>query len=351
MAHELPAAGYGFLWPKLTFESDGESVVVLSEPTDSTSRDPVRYLERFAFSLKLPIFEAAVSDFINLVVARLRAVGIKESELHHIWREATEERDDQETSLFRRLEAGLGFDPDEAPQRLLETLRAISKDAGEAATFEIVPALSKTASELLVLNLQELAGSEGLAGEVEPPPPLLALVGDATYQKYPVWERGWLLARGARSVWGLHLEPLSNITFSDILNADISKPSYGIHDKLPLGLAVRNRPGSARLNFHFRRTNSTGRRFEAARLLADHLLAPSKDRWLPETDAKTARQKIQRAFAAEFLCPIDGLKNFLNDDFSNDAIEDAGRHFDVSPLLVRSHLANNGVISPDAVVD
>ncbi len=351
MAHELPAAGYGFLWPKLTFESDGESVAVLCEPTDSTSREPVRYLERFTCSLKPRIFEKAVSDFIDLVVARLHAVGINESELHRIWREVVEEREDQETSLFRRLEASLGFDPDEAPQGMLESLRAISKDAGEAATFEIAPALSKTASEVLFLNLQEVAGSAGIAGEVQPPAPLLALLRDAAYQEYPVWERGWLLARRARSVWGLHLEPLSNIAFSEILNADISKSANGIQNKLPLGLAVRNHPGSAHLNFHFRRSNNTGRRFEAARFLADHLLAPAKDRWLPETDAKTARQKIQRAFAAEFLCPIDGLKNFLNDDFSSDAIEDAGNHFGVSPLAVRSHLANNGVISPDAVVE
>lgn len=166
-----------------------------------------------------------------------------------------------------------------------------------------------------------------------------------------LFAKRWLLARRARRVWGLHLEPISNAAFSGILNADIAQAVDGIHDRTPLGLAVRNGPGSNELNLHFRRSSYNERRFEAARFLADHLLAPSKDRWLPETDAKTARQKIQRAFAAEFLCPIEGLKEFLNNEYSNEAIENAGLHFGVSPLAVRSHLANNGVISPDAVIE
>ncbi len=350
MAHDLPAAGYGFIWPLLTFDPDGESVIVVCRPSDSSSKDPLRYLERFSISIEGAIFEKTISDFVNLVVARLSAVGIHESELHAIWREVIEERSDPETSFYRRIEAGLGFEPDEAPDELLNSFRTLSEEAGAAAAFEIASALSRTTSEALSLKLLELARSSGVAGKVQLPAQLSALAADAAYQKHPAWERGWLLARRARSVWGFHLEPISNAAFSDILNADIAQQLDGVHDRIPLGLAVRE-PGSNELNLHFRRSNYTGRRFEAARFLADHVLAPSKDRWLPETDAKTARQKIQRAFAAEFLCPIEGLKAFLDNEFSNESIENAGLHFGVSPLAVRSHLANNGVISPDALVE
>jgi Zn-dependent peptidase ImmA (M78 family) len=70
-------------------------------------------------------------------------------------------------------------------------------------------------------------------------------------------------------------------------------------------------------------------------------MAPSDDRWLPATDARTARQQKQRAFAAEFLCPIHAVESFLNEDYSQEAIERAAEHFGVSPLAMRSHLANN----------
>jgi Zn-dependent peptidase ImmA (M78 family) len=80
------------------------------------------------------------------------------------------------------------------------------------------------------------------------------------------------------------------------------------------------------------------------------LIASVTDQWLPTTDAKTVRQKIQRAFAAEFLCPIASLKYWLQGDYSLESIEDAGAYFDVSPLAIRSHLANHGLIHPAEVM-
>jgi hypothetical protein len=351
MAHELPAAGYGFVWPMLTFDSDGETVDIICRPTDLTSPEPVRYLERFRMSVKGSTWENAIGDFVSLVVARLNAMGIQRSELQTVWGEVLEERNDPETCFFRRAEAGLGFDPDEAPEGMLESFRTLSREAGEAASFEIAPALPKARSEALLLELLELGGTAGIEGRLELPAPLLDLTRDVSYQNHAPWERGWLLARRARSVWGHHLEPISDEAFSDILGSDIAKATNTIHGRVPVGLAVRSRPESNHLNFFFRRSNYTGRRFEAARFLADHLIAPSQDRWLPETDAKTARQKTQRAFAAEFLCPVEGLKEFLNNGLSSEAVESAALYFSVSPLAVRSHLANNGLLPPDAVVE
>ncbi len=76
-------------------------------------------------------------------------------------------------------------------------------------------------------------------------------------------------------------------------------------------------------------------------------MADTNDRWLPVTDAKTARQKMQRAFAIEFLCPIQSLTAFLGDDFSSDATEEAAEHFGVSHTAVETHLVNNGLLSSD----
>ena len=91
-------------------------------------------------------------------------------------------------------------------------------------------------------------------------------------------------------------------------------------------------------------------RFEAARFIVGHLLASPRERWLPATDAKTARQKVQRAFAAEFLCPFDAFEDFIEGDFSPEVIEEAGTLFGVSELAVKSHLANHGKIPFGAVV-
>jgi Zn-dependent peptidase ImmA (M78 family) len=74
-----------------------------------------------------------------------------------------------------------------------------------------------------------------------------------------------------------------------------------------------------------------------------------QERWLPVTDTGTARQKTQRAFAIEFLCPISALDEYLQYDSSVEAVEEAGEYFGVSELAVRSHLANHGRIPFGAV--
>jgi hypothetical protein len=63
-----------------------------------------------------------------------------------------------------------------------------------------------------------------------------------------------------------------------------------------------------RMKFVPRRRNPVGQRFELARFFGEYLRFP-KDRkgWLASTDLATSRQKYQRAFAAEFLCPLDSL--------------------------------------------
>ena len=144
-------------------------------------------------------------------------------------------------------------------------------------------------------------------------------------------------------------EPLGDKDLAEFLQISPDylneKPSV----RAPLGLAVRS--GNSRdLTLLFHKRNRPGRRFEAARFIADYLTAEGSDRWLPVTDAATARQKLQRAFAAEFLCPIDALRAYLGEEFPPEAFEDAAEHFGISEIAIKSHLANHDLI-PRALAD
>ncbi|MCA9156579.1 MAG: ImmA/IrrE family metallo-endopeptidase, partial [Planctomycetales bacterium] len=48
-----------------------------------------------------------------------------------------------------------------------------------------------------------------------------------------------------------------------------------------------------------------------------------------------------RAFAAELLAPVDGLIEFLVDDRSDEALDEAAEHFQVSARTVAHQLENN----------
>ncbi|MYI69929.1 MAG: hypothetical protein F4103_14715 [Boseongicola sp. SB0673_bin_14] len=63
--------------------------------------------------------------------------------------------------------------------------------------------------------------------------------------------------------------------------------------------------------------------------------------WLASKNAKTGWRKFQRSVAAEFICPIEHLANYLDGDFSDSNVEDAASAVDVSYLAMSLQLKNN----------
>jgi hypothetical protein len=351
MAHELAAAGNGSLWPRLTFACDGEAVEATCEASNPLSGEPVRYLANFSATIGAPEFERSVDDFMRLVLARLDAVGADERVLHDLWNEVLAERKNQELATLRKFEAQLGYEPDDAPEELIEHLSAVSRDEGAEAAEEIAPVCAGDNPGQALQRIFEFAQSSGADGRIEIPRSLSAALRGATSGSEEPWMRGRFLATEARRAWGLGESPVPDSKIAELLQVSTNTIT-GEHSgaaRLPMGLAIR-RDGTDNLSLLFRKRNRPGVRFEAARFIVGHLLASPRERWLPATDAKTARQKVQRAFAAEFLCPFDALEEFLEGDFSPEAIEEAGARFGVSDLAVKSHLANHGRIPYGAVV-
>ena len=347
MAHEMTAVGHGFIWPRLVFDSDGQRVEVHCLPSPAITREPIKYLERFDTSVSIGDFERAMDRFVSLTISRLGARGLSNTDLHGLWAELSNERGDPDSSRMRRLEARLGFDPDDAPDNLLQRLTNLTREAGAAAIDEIAPACAGQHAAAKFSRVLQLSKSAGVPGKFSiklPKPSSQELADDSE-----PWRWSKNLAREVRKQIGSRKKPLSDRELADLLSIDpeVLEDSTEKSTK-PLGLAVlENSKGKAKFIFH--RPQRTGRRFEAVRFLADSIIAPREDRWLPATDAKTSRQKAQRAFAAEFLCPIDSLVEYLEGDYSSeDAINDAAEHFGISTYAIMGQLQNNNVIGSAA---
>lgn len=352
MAHELAAAGHGYLWPRMSFASDGENIQVWAVQSPPESTEPVRYLTAICHSLPAVAFERVIDDFIANVIARLDAVGVGSTALHDLWNEVMAERADPDLSSYRRLEARLGFDPDECPEELHDRFNNLVPTAGASAVAEIASVCaSKYPGEELerILALAAFAVSSGVIGQIDLP---TQSGGRVRNTHLAVWERGRNLARETRSRLGLNGNPITDeqlFGFAGLPSSRAIALDAPLPARYPIGLAVRDQQAPTKLKILLRKRNLPGRRFELARLLGDFLMAETDDRWLPLSDTKTARQKTQRAFAAEFLCPIDALRDFLDDDFSSDATEDAAEYFGVSQKAVETQLVNNGFLPPEVL--
>jgi hypothetical protein len=342
MAHEMPGAGHGYLWPLLTFASDGEVVEAICRPSNPLSAEPVRYVADFHEAIQARTFVKALDEFVGLVLARLDAVGLTGTDLCRLWDEVLAERADPSATLSRTLEAKLGFEPDEAPDALLSRLMRLSEQAGTLAAEEIAPACAGSEAAQTLDSIEALASSSGTEAHFSPPPPLLSSTSNGSVTP---WQRGKYLAGEMRRAYHAGSRPITDQELAEILAipADVLQKGFAKDGRRPLGLGIRNGE-SGDLKLFFRKRNRPALRFEATRFLGDQISTPVQERWLPVTDTGTARQKTQRAFAIEFLCPITALDEYLHYDFSAEAVEEAGEYFGVSELAVRSHLANHGRI-------
>lgn len=354
MSHVVAAVGSGFAWPDISFASDGVHVLVKARKTRGGDNVPVRYIRDIDVQISAEAFEAGIDYFVERVLARLSSLDVGETDLGLLWTQLRAERGDKEKYAHRRLEALLGFDPDMAPPDLISSLQATISEAGCGAVDEIAAAEKKFASSTLHKILEQTRASD-VSIRVESATNILNGYLDHPSAIESPWQRAKRAAKLTRDVWGVGQGPVSNHSLSELLAVPEQFFEYTPTNGLSVSGGFRTDHGVDAVNVVMRARVPTGRRFEIMRMVGDHIVAASEDHLLPVTGAKTDRQKFQRAFSQEFLIPFEELYNELGspgpgeDDIKDDDIEDIARHYDVSPLCVRTVLVNRGCLPHESL--
>lgn len=339
MSHCMAAAGEGYVWPNLTFASDGENIQLNLAPTRE-SVGPLRYLERLDTWLPAQRFETGVSGFVEQTLQQ--PGGSTESKhLRELWQTVLEERSSPALALQRQLEAKLGHDPEEAPDWLIDFLKNLIAAHGEGAIQELA-CLGADRANTIIEGAQQCLDESGediklpLNGTRQ----LSKLLSDGKPSQ--PWEKARGAARITREHLGIDRGPLSTKRLAELLETQEGFfASNSSAQRLPIGIGEVTRDSRAKVVLG--KTRKDSRRFMTARVIADHVYAGETGNWLPCTDSGTARQKFQRAFAQEFLCPyydlIDWMGTISPDE---ETMEAAAEHFEVSPLLISTVMVNHG---------
>jgi Domain of unknown function (DUF955). len=343
MAHELTASNQGFIWPRVIFASDTKSMQIWATSSDSTEKQSVRYINGLDHPVSENFLEFGeiAAAFIESVVSRLNETGVHGTSLAHLWEEVKEERSNPDSTMYRRCEAKLGFDPDECPDEIVKEALDLAKNMGNETLYELAPTCGKESSETRPFSaIKELIESTGLKGK---PVNWSNLPVNQERVKAP-WERGKEVASFVRKKIGNEEKPLTNNILCDLLGLqEFEYDAWQPPKRQPISVAVPLENNE--FHYHPRKSHPLAKRFEFARLIGDYLLYGNDGKsWLASTDIKTSRQKYQRAFAAEFLCPLDSLQAYLDNDYSESAIEDAAEYFDVSQQTIETILINNRLI-------
>ena len=342
-AHQLSSVGSGYLWPNIELASDGHRVRLTSAPPADPCPSAFRYVGApRSVAIAATELETAINAFAQQVLDELRRSRISESNLHVLCEEAEREREDG-MSLVRRIEAALGDDPGEGDEAAIKNRVADILVLGKAAVMELAAGGAPSGASKLRSCLDHAGFDAAPADAIE----LRHSTSLDGWGATPAWMLGVALAQEARETVGLQGEPLTNAVFCDL--AGIQPRSLERHERGTEEVSFEWRDDS-RARIALRSKWTTGRRFDLARLLVDRWLPDGKlEAVLPATRAYTYRQKVQRAFAAEFLAPIDAVDAFLDGDVADARQEDAAQHFEVSPLAIRAILVNNDRIGRHAL--
>ena len=341
-AHDLACIGGGWLWPNITIKWDGVRIVLNARSSREVQTEPLRYTMDAVKFISATTFEDGIDEFVASVLTRLEACTCRDTDLHSIWSDLNSERQDEEVSLYRRFEAYLGHNPDEADPALIERLIVDGEAVGLDAMSEA--AADGHQSAIGVREAARKFGFDTCPGDGVQRNTALPTVDRS---QVPAWQVGVDVARQLRGQEHLGDEPIPNARLAELCG--ISKKDLASQaSKENIAFAFALDDENARTGrIVLRSSGGLGRRFAVARLLADRILDEKGELLHPATRAYTYRQQLQRAFAGEFLCPVDSLLGFLSNDFSDEKQQDAAEYFNVSSRTVQTLLVNNGYLDRD----
>ena len=340
LRHELNSASGGALWPPVMIFSVGDRISFAPSVGKKVVDGPQSYFQFKIGMVAANEYERELDSFFEAVLEHC-AMTVDGKALYILLKQIATERNDPELAGWRRLEACLGFDPDAAPDEVVDALVNLEDVAGEDGVEEAAhaqPGINAAQSLSLVIEATR-------ESEVEVDLSLAdSLKRDWNLPSYASpWEMAESAAAELRSIIGVTRGLLNHTVFGDIFKArwDDLKSSTATARKLPYGARIGSK-GKSRVALQT--SKPYDRRFELARQFGDAVWQKDSDFGIVSR-SKSDRQKFQRAFAHSLLCPFEDIQRVIDvNDPTPEAMRIAARRFGVHPSVVRNQLVYKGYL-------
>ena len=332
----------GYALPDVRLAFDGAALAVRSLPAVYENPD-VRFTHRGDSRLTRAEAESALTDFLQNVVARLTAAEVQDSGLQLRWKRVLASRQDAEESAFCEAAGALGLDPYHIADAdaefivdagalfsgdpLAELLSGLSTNGSRESGQGVLTWLHE--AEARPKSLSQLPGLHDLRGT-------MADVRQSGQGEWP-WAAGYRCARAVRKRLDIGLgerldvpalaERLEGGRFADTapvsgVRAIVETRAEATHVHLP---AIKSRYSEASKLFAF------------CRALGDAVANPPAERSAVNDLHNATRQAAGRAFAAEFLTPIDEVLSMQADGKN---LSEIAENFGVAKTVVERQLQN-----------
>ena len=324
---KLVNAAEGFPWPDLTLRSDRGLIWAGLRQRDK-SPEYVRFLTQGETVLSSDLVIDEIARFVDSTVRRLDDQGVVGTLLQDEW--AAIQEADADERAFCMVAAAWGQDPyDMSPD-----VEAMLLRAGQAVGDPDLLSDLARAVPLSQLNQVESWLMEAVSAlrVIDFALPQLGPIDWPSASGLPPWRVGYERARQLRQSLELPISRSAPVEDMVAVHA-VSGASPTNVDAL---LRADTTSSGIVVSSH---TAQQARRFAGARAIARRALHPRNGISLL-TRGSQYGDRAERAFAAEFLAPADGLGALLDGDYSDDSLRSAATHFDVSLKLVEHQVEN-----------
>ncbi len=345
-SHRMAEIGEGYVWPAITIASDGFRTLIRSDPSKDGGVSSFRYYgSPHATVLPWSTVERGIDEFVENIMAHTAAKGLRCTNLDLIRSDLVAERGDPGRTMFRRLEALLGMDPDDLPEEFISSRLADAGQLGGEAVEELAAATAgaESRSMLTAEDVGRIALEHGEEMRVGDTP----LSGDnqAPSEEVSAVEIGFSAARRVRGSLSRPDGGVDNRSLAEL--AGVSVSVYESPPRRP-PISFTLRVNGSRDLAVLRGASVENRRFDLARLVGDRMIWGESPLRV-STDANTYRQKAQRAFAVELLAPAASVSARAESDSSHERLEEMARDFGVSPILIDEVLrSGRGAVRGDS---
>ncbi|AEO46704.1 hypothetical protein F11_01170 [Rhodospirillum rubrum F11] len=327
----------------------GDRVVIAPIAMGSKAGDRVDYHPIPVSLVPATAFEDGVDAFFDAVTTTC-ARAQDGASLKLVLAQLQEERQTPDVASWRRLEARLGYDPDQVPDALIEALSRQEELIGAEGVEEA--ALGNPGARAPEILEKVLSASRESSVEIDLAEALAAAapVNRADLRR-PIWMVAEDAADRLRRAVGWSEGPFSNVALSDILKVSWKAIRAATATARDLPYGARLRGGGTTEKIALQTQASHDRRFELARVLGDALWT-ADSRFGVISRGKTDRQKFQRAFAQSLLCPFADLSRHVDlSGPSEEQIAKAARRYLVNRNVVTTLLVNKGHLSRETLGD
>jgi hypothetical protein len=307
----------GFAIPDIRMRFDGYALEVCSEQTFFRNPD-VRFFSVPALVMSRGSAEKVLSEFIERTLARLSDQRVGDTTASLRWKRVCASRNDPAERTFCEAAAALGEDPYDVSDSAASIIeKAGDEFAGDALTEVLAGARETDVNVLLNWTAEvrakpahrsHLGELRGFAQEAALKAPVV--------QAEPGWARGYRRARALRTAMQLVSSDRINTyrALATKMGNTHFQPSPPVN-----GIRALRAHDEHHVHLHLRGTTNPHAEstlmYALARGIGDVACFP-EDELFPINDLRNSfRQRCNRAFAAEFLAPINEIRSMQRDGY------------------------------------